>query len=404
MNIKKWIKEVWKDIVNNESGQWGALPAWSYPQQPKKTPSWRSPIYSPGGYIPKQQKPPPKLTPPPPQATQPRVTQPTGGGGYQPFDFSKYMSQFQPTGWTPPTLPQAPQVTQAMIAQWQKRARGEAGMQFDPQLLAIQQELEKMLLGAEQAGGGIEPAYQEIADYIKRWQEEETGATQRRYYARGLGRGGGLTEREGEIAEQALKETTAAGTEMARKLSDIESQKLLMMEQAGAKKEEIEVQRGRYTAARSADLEESYRQNQKQLEQQRFANQMQIAQVGMTREAEEFNRWLGTMSAANEIWYREQTLGLERESMGLSAAARAEAQRWQKEQAGTAQERWRTEFEEDRRRWEAEMAWTTGQANVPSTSKWRDLAAEEEAKYKYMDLGYGISPYAYRRQADMPAL
>lgn len=375
MRIKEFLKNLW----NDETGQWGALPAGSYPQQPRKT---TLPIYSPGAYIP----PKPKTTYTPPKPTPPPSTQRAGIGGYQPFDFSKYMTQFQPSGWTPPELPQAPQVTQAMIAQWQKRARGEAGMQFDPQLLEIQQQLEKMLLGAEQAGGGIEPAYQEIADYIKEWQEEETGATQRRYYARGLGRGGGLAEREGEIAEQALKETTAAGTEKARKLSDIESQKLLMMEQAGAKKEEIEVQRGRYTAARSADLEESYRQNQKQLEQQRFANQMQIAQVGMTREAEEFNRWLGTMSAANEIWYREQTLSLEQQSMGLSAAARAEAQRWQEEQAGTAQERWKTEFEEDRRRWEAEMAWSREGANVPSTSQWQDKLAEYASMQGYYDL------------------
>lgn len=104
-----------------------------------------------------------------------------------------------------------------------------------------------------------------------------------------------------------------------------------MMEQAGAKKEEIEVQRGRYVAARSADLEESYRQNQRQLDQQRFTNQMNIAQVGMTKESEDFNRWLGTMNAANEIWYREQTLGLEQQSLSLSAAAQAEARLYEEQ-------------------------------------------------------------------------
>ncbi len=245
---------------------------------------------------------------------------------------------FQPTPWTPPQLPQEPQVSSQMIADWIARAKTEAGLQFDPQLLSIQQEFEKMMLGAEQAKGGLDQPYQDIIDYVKNWQKEETGATQRRAYARGFGRGGGLVEEEGKIAERGLKEITAAGTERARKLGDIEEQKLLLMEQTGAKKTDIETQRGRYVAARSSDLEDSYKQNKRQLEQQRFANQMQISQVGMTKEANDFNRWLGTMSLANETWYREQTLGLERESMALSENARKEAQLWKESQAGTAGE------------------------------------------------------------------
>lgn len=261
------------------------------------------------------------VTPYTPPVT-PVVQQQQGGGG---FDFSAMMKGYQPTQWQPPGLPQEPQVTQQMLLDWQARAKNEAGMQFDPQLLAMQQEFEKMMLAAEQAKGGLDQPYQDIIDYVENWQKEELGATQRRTYARGLGQGGGLIEEEGKIGERALKEVTAAGTERARKLGDIEEQKLLLMEQSGAKREEIEVQKGRYVAARSADLEDSYVQNKRQLEQQKFANLMEISKIGMTKEAEDFNRWLGTMSLANEVWYQEQTLGLERESMNLSAAAQAEA-------------------------------------------------------------------------------
>lgn len=431
--LKKWIKRILIVSVMMICGQWnvpGSLTGYkkSYVEPWLKTqpvtptyirqPEWAQPqktTYAP---------PPPTRQEPRRETrreTQPRATQVTQPA-IQPFDFSGLMAQYQPTEWTPPTLPQAPQVTQAMIAEWQKRARGEASMQFDPQLLAIQQELEKMLLGAEQAKGGLEPAYQEVVDYIKEWQEKETGATQRRYYARGLGRGGGLTGREGEIAEQALKEVTAAGTERARKISDIESQKLLMMEQAGAKKEEIEVQRGRYIAARGADLREAFEQNRKQLEQQRFTNQMNIAQVGMTREAEEFNRYLGTMSAANEIWYRNQALALEQQSMALGEKARTEALQWQKEQAGTltayqqatlaqqGQVAGITPYQEkslaqQQAQFEAEMGWKREQAGLEPTLTPKEIqiktAAEKSEWDKYLEAFY--PRYDYFKEYKLPS-
>ena len=352
----------------------------------------------------------PKLTtlkkPAPVVQQQPQVQQQPRVQRQQQGSFN-YPS-FQPTPWTPPQLPQEPQVSSQMIADWIARAKNEAGLQFDPQLLSIQQEFEKMMLGAEQAKGGLDQPYQDIIDYVENWQKEETGATQRRAYARGFGRGGGLVEEEGKIAERGLKEITAAGTERARKLGDIEEQKLLLMEQTGAKKTDIETQRGRYVAARSSDLEDSYRQNKQQLEQQRFANQMQISQVGMTKEANDFNRWLGTMSLANETWYREQTLGLERESMALSENARKEAQIWRESQAGRADTMSAGEaarLAEDQRQFDllfgkddapTEGAWEATEGSYPTINTPTGIikAPGGSAMFKGAQIGYA-TPYKY---------
>jgi hypothetical protein len=247
------------------------------------------------------------------------------GGNY--YNSLQSLPEYNGFDWNfqMPSTPQNPVVTQEMINDWIKRAQEEAGLTFDPQLLSIEQELQTALLSADQSKGSIPKYYQDIIDAINQWQTKETSAEQQRQYARGFGNSGTLLAQENELAKEALKQTTAAETEKAQKLSNIDEQKQLLTTQAGQKKTQIETNRGQYISARQAELQDSYTANQQALEQQKFANQMQIQQVGLTAESQAFSDWLDRMSLANEINYQNQVLGLEQLSAEIAANAKSES-------------------------------------------------------------------------------
>lgn len=243
------------------------------------------------------------------------ISAPSGGktsGGYG--------SGFNWQDWMP-GLPQDPQVTSKMLADWLARATQEAGLMYDPQLLSINQELQKALLASGESKGAISPYYEDVIKAIEEWQTKTTAEEQRRHYARGFGRSGVLLEQEQEISEKALGETTKAETEKARILTDIEKQETLLKQQAGEKRTGIEAARGQYISARQSELRDSYEQNQQVLAQQKFANQMQIAQFGLTAESQAFSQYLAQSELSLDTWYKESLINLEKESMSMDAAA-----------------------------------------------------------------------------------
>ncbi len=258
----------------------------------------------------------PVAKPQPTQTVQAPQQQPQQSS-WQPMSAPSYYGGFN---FKMPSLPKAPKVTQELINQWIKRATEEAGLQFDPQILAIQQELAKSQLTAEQSKGALPQYYQDIMDYISKWQTDETANEQRRQYSRGFGRSGELLTQENKIAEEALKQGTTAQTEKARKLAEIDAQIQQLQEQAGQRVEGAETARGQYVAARRAELEDAYVSNQQALAQQKFSNQMAIQQFGLTAETQAFNQWLSQMEMANEINYQNQMLALEKESMARANA------------------------------------------------------------------------------------
>jgi len=303
-------------------------------------PTYKQPVQQP--YVP------PKVTQPyvPPQT--PRYTGYTGQSQItMPKDYIKdyttipSMGELGPTGPTTdwqsliPQLPAAPVVTAQMIADWLSRATGEAGLMYDPQAAGIGRELESSLLASEQSRGAIPGYYQDIIQAIKDWQKTTTEEEQRRWYARGLGQGGGLIEAEKGVAETALKETTKAETEKARLLTEITQQEELLKKQAGAKGTEIEVARSQYITSRQSELREKYETNQTQISQQQFQNQMQIAQFGFTAETQNFQNYLQQAEVANATWYNNALIKLQQESMSREERARQEALSWEKEKYGT---------------------------------------------------------------------
>lgn len=219
-----------------------------------------------------------------------------------------------------PQLPQTPQVTQQMIADWIKRAQSEAGLQFDPQLLAVRQALEKSLLASEASKGGINPAYEEAISEIQKWQEKALGDEQKRWYARGLGRGGGLIESETEIEKSAMGEKSKLAQEKAQTIADIEKQEALLKQQAAEQETGIEKSRGQYITARQAELREAYEQRQTELSQQMFANQMAIAQFGLTAETQSFNQALSQYELDLDKWYKNSLVSLEQQSQAMASA------------------------------------------------------------------------------------
>jgi len=274
----------------------------------------------------------------PPKVTQPQTPSYTGGG-YTPSPIGQppTMQAYQPFDWRSliPQAPAAPQVTAQMIADWLSRATGEAGQMYDPQVAGIGRELETSLLASEQSKGAIPGYYQDIIEAVKEWQKTTTEEEQRRWYARGLGQGGGLIEAEKGISESALKETTKAETEKARLLTEITQQEELLKKQAGAKGTEIEAARSQYITSRSAELRETYERNQAEISQQQFQNKMQIAQFGFTAETQNFQNYLQQAELANATWYNNQLLSLQQQSMATGEQARQEQLSWEKQQFGT---------------------------------------------------------------------
>ena len=368
MKIKEYLINLLNKIKFDETGQWNV---WSsvinaLKKEATKTPMWGtgtsaipqyyaqpsapSKAYTPpttsvygGGYgLPTSTKQ-PIQTYSPTGGTQPYTTTPpkpaiggttTGGGGTTAGGTAGYvgqptggfaMPQYQGFDWRSliPQAPAAPQVTAQMIAEWLSRATTEAGLMYDPQAAGIGRELETSLLASEQSKGAIPGYYQDIMEAIKEWQKTTTEEEQRRWYARGLGQGGGLIEAEKGISESALKETTKAETEKARLLTEITQQEELLKKQAGQKTTEIDVARSQYITSRSAELREKYETNQTQISQQQYQNQMEIAKFGFTAETQAFQNKLQQAELANANWYNSQLISLEKQSMDIAAKAAA---------------------------------------------------------------------------------
>lgn len=241
----------------------------------------------------------------------------SGGGGHS---GGKYKSGFNWEEWIP-QLPKTPVVTAALIAEWLKRAQDEAALQYDPQKLAINQQLQSSILASEQQKAGIPVAYDEIIKEIQKWQEESMKSEQQRHYARGFGRSGVLLEQEQEIGEKALEETTAARTEQARLMADIDAQVALLKNQAGEKQTGLEASRATYITSRQAELRDAYEQNQQALAQQQFANQMAIAEFGLNAETAAFNQYLQQSQLELDQWYTNSLNSLSQESAAMNAAA-----------------------------------------------------------------------------------
>lgn len=235
----------------------------------------------------------------------------SGGHGGSGFNWEDYI----------PELPQAPVVTAALIAEWLKRAQDEAALQYDPQKLAINQQLATSELAANQQKAGIPVAYDEIIKEIQKWQDESMKSEQQRHYARGFGRSGVLLEQEQEIGEKALEETTAAKTEQARLMADIDAQVALLKNQAGEKQTGLEAARATYITQRQSELRDAYEQNQQALAQQQFANQMAIAEFGLSAETQAFNEYLQQSQLELDQWYANSLNSLSQESAVMNSAA-----------------------------------------------------------------------------------
>ncbi len=247
--------------------------------------------------------------------TQPQQQQRQQSRGFSPpsFDMSSFMNQFQ--------MPQMPQASQGQIADWLARAKNEAGLQFDPQLLGIQQSLETALLGSEEARGGIDPAYESATRNINEWLQDTLGAEDRRWFARGMGRGGGSRMAQAEITGKAGQGIADIETERARVLTDIEKQESLLKKQAGEKEAGVATARGQFVSSRSAGLRENWEAQKAQLDQQAFANQRSIVEIGLTAESQRFSQQIQQAQFNADTAYRDELMALEKYASGLSLDA-----------------------------------------------------------------------------------
>ena len=238
---------------------------------------------------------------------QPQAQQQQGGGfNFKPFDMSGFMNQFQ--------MPSMPNASAQQIADWLARAKTEAGLQFDPQLMGIRQSLESALLGSQEARGGIDPAYEGAVRNINDWLDQNLGAEDRRWYARGMGRGGGSRMAQAEITGKAGQGIADIEQERARVLSDISKQESLLKKQAGEKEAGVATSRGQFISARSSDLRDRWESQKAQLDQQGFQNQMQIAQFGLSAEAQAFGQQIEQAKFNSDVAYRDALFELEQSS------------------------------------------------------------------------------------------
>ncbi len=268
----------------------GAGPLGSTPK-----PKYKAPGVQPQQQQPQQQR-----------VQQQRVQQQGGAFNFKPFDWQGIMNQFQ--------LPGMPQASQQQIADWLARAKTEAGLQFDPQLMGIRQALESALLGSQEARGGIDPAYEGAVRNINDWLERNLGAEDRRWYARGMGRGGGARMAQAEITGKAGQGIADIEQERARVITDIEKQESLLKKQAGEKEAGVATARGQFISSRSAGLRENWEAQKAQLDQQAFSNQMQIAQFGLTAESERFGQQIQMAQFNADQAYRDQLVALQKDT------------------------------------------------------------------------------------------
>ena len=254
-----------------------------------------------------------------PQAQPQYSTQEYGGapgmgayGGYQ-FNYEA------------PQIPGEYQLTEEDLAKFYAQATNEAAQLFDPQVLSLQQVLAKNLLAAGQTGGTIQSQYDAVVKSIDEWKEQAIKDEQARWFARGLGVGGGLVQAETGLEKQAMELKTSAGTEKAQKLSDIEAQKQLLTEQGGESEKALATQKAQYVTTRRQEIEDAYVSHKEAIAQQQFQNQMAVQQLGMTAQAQAFDQWLQQTSLANDIWYQGAQMALAELENSQNEAYRQEA-------------------------------------------------------------------------------
>ena len=237
--------------------------------------------------------------PPPPQYSGPeRGGAPGMGsftGGYQ---------------FNAPQIPGEYQLTDEDLARFYAQATNEAAQLFDPQVLSLQQVLAKNLLAAEQSGSGVQANYDAVIKSVDEWKAQAIKDEQARWFARGLGVGGGLVQAETELETKAMGFKTTAGTEKAQKLSDIAAQKQLLTEQGGQSEQSLVTQKAQYIVTRRQEIEDAYTSHKEAIAQQQFQNQMAVEQLGMTAQAQAFDQWLQQTSLANDIWYQGAQMAL----------------------------------------------------------------------------------------------
>lgn len=254
--------------------------------------------------------------------TQPQTTgyESSGAGGFTMPEYGGYQFNYEM-----PQIPGEYQVTEEDLAKFYSQATAEATQLFDPQVLSLQQTLAKNLLAAEQSGGTIQAQYDAVIKSVDEWKLQAIKDEQARWFARGMGIGGGLVQAEIDVEKQALGLKTTAGTEKAQKLSDIEAQKQLLTEQGGQSEQELVKQKAAYIATRQQEIQDAYVSHKETIAQQTFQNQMAVQQFGMTAQAQAFDQWLQQTSLANEIWYQGQQQALAELENAQNEAYRQEA-------------------------------------------------------------------------------
>ncbi len=254
--------------------------------------------------------------------TQPQTTgyESSGAGGFTMPEYGGYQFNYEM-----PQIPGEYQVTEEDLAKFYSQATAEATQLFDPQVLSLQQTLAKNLLAAQQTGGTVQAQYDAVIKSVDEWKLQAIKDEQARWFARGMGIGGGLVQAETDVEKQAMGLKTTAGTEKAQKLSDIEAQKQLLTEQGGQSEQELVKQKAAYIATRQQEIQDAYVSHKEAIAQQTFQNQMAVQQFGMTAQAQAFDQWLQQTSLANEIWYQGQQQALAELENAQNEAYRQEA-------------------------------------------------------------------------------
>jgi hypothetical protein len=104
-------------------------------------------------------------------------------------------------------------------------------------------------------------------------------------------------------------------------MADIDAQVALLKNQAGEKQTGLEAARATYITSRQSELRDAYEQNQQALAQQQFANQMAIAEYGLSAETQAFNEYLQQSQLELDQWYANSLNSLSQESAAMNSAA-----------------------------------------------------------------------------------
>ena len=319
---------------------------------------------------------------------QPQTSGDSGaGGGFTMPEYGGYQFNFET-----PQIPGEYQITEEDLARFYSQATAEATQLFDPQVLSLQQTLAKNLLAAQQTGSGVNAQYEAVIKSVDEWKLQAIKDEQARWYARGMGIGGGLVQAETDVEKQAMGLKTTAGTEKAQKLSDIEAQKQLLTEQGGQSEQELVKQKAAYIATRQQEIQDAYVAHKEAIAQQTFQNQMAVQQFGMTAQAQAFDQWLQQTSMANEIWYQNKQIALAELENTQNEAYRKESLAASKSTSTTNKNENKFNIPGTSLYVTPEQAWNMGyiksgtNISPTTTTSWQDKLAELASQRAYQNL------------------